>query len=1660
MKPEESAPAKNVTGNRRRRGIALVTIISVIAILTVLTVAIISLSDSERKSSVRYADGEFARNLGDAAVNVVMGQVWEGTRQESTSERSIWASQPGAVRKYNANGSFLRGYKLYSDDAMVVSGPERQMIDDTPDVLWREKSAKWVDLNEPVIRPDGTDSDNLPEVTFPIVDPRAFVRTDFVSGKNNPNSPNIEGFQYQRQIGSTNIDWVVDATSHTDVNARLPMPVQWLYMLKDGSLGHMVDSGSGAATTYTFTGPTGAVATVDNPIVGRIAFWGDDESSKLNINTASEPTYWGSPIAYHDRELEWAVSQPTRFEYQRYPGHPATVALSTVLLPNTDLDPYGKSAAIKGQMLAKKERIYEIMPKINSGGSKAGAVPFWAMVDPKYAGTREFRVDVSSSLRERLYATVDELLFSQRVQGGERLTQDNTPGASVALFGEHGDQEKALERTRFFLTAQARSPEITMFGTPRVAMWPVANERSIGPMRGDAKEYRTVFDNLIAYCATLGAQPTGSNPGNTYFFRRADSTSATRDVEEIPRNRQLMEYVYSLFGRDFPSGGQAARSFQDKYGADAPQIITEIFDYIRSTNLNDGVLSPSRSQLLADPYRVNSLNTKQRLQRRDELLTSTRTYTSPRASTNRGVTFTTSGGATGTDNEQITTSAYPGHGTVVPLQTTIGGQSTRGFGRFPVLSEVGFHFICTGDGKNDNGSWRIRNADGSPSANPADISGGRTAVKLSNDPLGDSGANAILDGNNMATNPVTKVKDIPGRWFSNYPPYPKPNSYGTSASASAGDRLSESMHPGYQPQNWNATLASGIPLAQDERRVQAMLALEMTVPASGYSGLYPDFCVEIEGMDTLRVSGGGGGRGTLLFNTLPGNRRSWRAGGSLFDTTHNRVAGGSVGPWGFTQSRHVKGSVDMPDDPSYDSGLTSGGNTYNGDINYDLVSTFFTVKGNTFTFQGGRLKINIYATRDMSPQNLVQTYTINFDPATLPTPELVVLSSPKEQWQDSLGRISTQERVEAPRWWTFNWGGALNRWKGQPDGTIVRNTPSTASADDWRTLGRFFTTGSAWGARRGIARFDSLVWGRNTNTTPYPAGGVYGDYTKPMPLGPPANTGSAGNSGYLPPDTEAPYGQDVLISMVPKHGDIRLLGAKKDVPESDWEKHPSYGANNVYLAHSFMRFVSDYESGIDLGANLNLRLVRGARYRSSSRPDVPQTTAVVNGVAQRYGDYDNGAATLRDGPWINKPDEGNSGLDNYPSSSSATGMYRMPTAYFDEMWRSAEAGESFMSPNRMVSSPGMFGSLSVGVKAGDPWRTLLFRPYVPGPGGALTHPGSPNYGVTSTATDTSKTPFAGENPADHYIMDLFWMPIVEPYAISEPFSSAGKVNLNYQMVPFTYIRRATGLHAVLKGELLSAYATANADNYHRNPDNTKIVQFDNGFGDYYQFAKWSDQDSRSTATYYSNGTPAKRFWHRNIDLESRASRGGNSTLHQFDARFEFNTAMPAATHGLFRAASQICEIHLVPKKVSGTNPAKVIDASSSAADLTSDGSDASPGTLYSYASMGDFWNPRAITGDNVKERPYANIYAKVTTQSNTFRVHYRAQAIRKARSVSPTTFDPNKDTVSSDYRGSALIERRIDPADPRIPDYAANPSARPLGDFYNFRVLENKRFAP
>ena len=57
----------------------------------------------------------------------------------------------------------------------------------------------------------------------------------------------------------------------------------------------------------------------------------------------------------------------------------------------------------------------------------------------------------------------------------------------------------------------------------------------------------------------------------------------------IARNRELYDYLQKLTDEPVPGFGG---SFADKYPEDRDQILTQIFDYVRSTNLFDDTLEP------------------------------------------------------------------------------------------------------------------------------------------------------------------------------------------------------------------------------------------------------------------------------------------------------------------------------------------------------------------------------------------------------------------------------------------------------------------------------------------------------------------------------------------------------------------------------------------------------------------------------------------------------------------------------------------------------------------------------------------------------------------------------------------------------------------------------------------------------------------------------------------------------------------------------------------------------------------------------------------------------------------------------------------------------------------------------------------------------------
>lgn len=403
------------------------------------------------------------------------------------------------------------------------------------------------------------------------------------------------------------------------------------------------------------------------------------------------------------------------------------------------------------------------------------------------------------------------------------------------------------------------------------------------------------------------------------------------------------------------------------------------------------------------------------------------------------------------------------------------------------------------------------------------------------------------------------------------------------------------------------------------------------------------------------------------------------------------------------------------------------------------------------------------------------------------------------------------------------------------------------------------------------------------------------------------------------------------------------------------------------------------------------------------------------------GDFDNPPGSEKqDGPYFNKADEGSSG---WGFNSYTTWGLGSPYSGAVPQWGSV--GRSRFNPNRQVPSAGILCSLPAGFDPSNPsitnaWRTLQFCP----------NPGSSNRATINIL------------PPDYMIMDLFDMPVVLPYPISDPFSTAGRVNINYQIAPFSYIHRDSALRGVLKSIDFAAV-----------PEN-QISQYKNGFR---QFNYEGTNGTGPSATnYYAFRYP--------VHL--------NQTLQQFDAKF--------STNGFFRAGAEICSMWLYPALAPNNNGGLTNPASLAWANLASD-------TGGSINNILNWWygNPgttrKGLTGSNKRAEPYAAIYGNITTKSNTYQIHYRVQTLKQTSTAHgsswSTWIDPGAggitDKVIGEQRGSAVIERYIDPGNTNIPDFASLFSAGGSGGgaglgagtntmdaYYQYRVFNAKQFTP
>lgn len=557
----------------RRRGVALIIVLSCLVLLSVLIVGFFTSVTNEYTTTQNHVAGSSTRFLADTAVNVVMGQITtatDGTSEAgSNATRQTWASQPGMIRTYGENPGQGNAYKLYSSGKMVV--PENtvkaEMAADVP-VDWNTNAALFTDLNAPVI--DANQSLRFPILNGNVKALSVNSTSVLTYDDDNNGKPDIEGFSVdQASIPHYKTGEPISAT-----NNPVAMPARWIYVLKDGTL---VSPDAGSSTQATFSGVT--KPTKENPISGRIAFWTDDESSKLNINTASEGSYYAFPhfntatdISSSRKTFGYAISPPAFREFNRYPGHPASTSLSVAL--GNWMDQSGgnviptaySSSSADTNFLTSLEKYMRLAPRTEFGGSKAGTHPgLISTSGGNYSGM--------PAISDRLYASSDEVIFSP-----PRLTETEVQPLL------NSDSEKPLEKLQFFLTASSRAAEVTPFNTPKISMWPqwqaLAERTSQGANAHSATMKAAA--RLLAFCSSFGMASSSPSGKNEYFFQRLDANSWKSGTIDwgIPRNQELAKYLSQLGSNKVPGYGG---SFLSKYGQNSlNSLIVQTFDYIRS----------------------------------------------------------------------------------------------------------------------------------------------------------------------------------------------------------------------------------------------------------------------------------------------------------------------------------------------------------------------------------------------------------------------------------------------------------------------------------------------------------------------------------------------------------------------------------------------------------------------------------------------------------------------------------------------------------------------------------------------------------------------------------------------------------------------------------------------------------------------------------------------------------------------------------------------------------------------------------------------------------------------------------------------------------------------------------------------------------------------
>jgi len=1492
--------------SKQKQGVAILTVLAIITLMTVLVVSFFNMAQSSKATAKGSVEIQRVTTLKDTIINLVIAQFREASRLAPVGSKPreiiTWTSQPGAIRTFSGTDvSKNRLFKLYSSAVPQIAdirpGATESLItqinaDNASD--WADRPDEYTDMNRPVYTSATGDqaSSNTSATTqegfsYPIADPRAYNGGDGVADR----QKNVEGFSYGPLSGSKNIAGV-DATQ-----GQLAMPVRWIYLLQDGTLGYLNNS-----KEFTpLSGSDSGDVSKSNPIVGRLAWWTDDESCKINVNTASVPAAWDTPRTTSLEDQWLAERQPLAGEYQRYPGHPATTDLSAVFYPNRRWVPPALAAILgnsapggKMTLLAKDDavRIWNLAPFIVGDDKEtSGSLGTQGGIQ----GTPANLPNIGVSDDDHIFTSMDEVYFKASITGNRSLNN-----ARNNLYSEGGDQQleflKRLEKSQFFLTHKSHSPEMTNQGFPRVSMFPMDSKA--------VDQLKTPTANLPAgvspYDVTLGLNSTIGNPlktnitgGNAYFFQRADPTSRHYEFYQNTqaRNFEVLRYLKQLSKLPIPGYPDAVKISPTPTSASAEDP--------------DGLSFASKYPPAADPSGLKLVGS---------------------------VDNTVNSVTDSSDRTQILVNML---------------DYTRSINVQPAFVDPGSRY--------DGGNGQVTGICGCGQFSGDDASGARHTACMEFKTATRSPRGA---GKRYGPSEFAIVVNVAGKKVGN----------GNNAQFFGQFKtLFDQMDPASKAA---VNKSSGTAYAVEIGFIAAAFN-----PKLGFGNAFP------AGGIGIQATGGGDGSATSAGAQLP--------------------------------IRYTNGNIQLTISTQSQYAIINESNRRMAQNNGSKTNGVLPIGG----MGGARLWLN-----ENAPGNIASAtpfaVVVPENSANLPLSLVIDPGTPI--------RISTQDNATG--------GGNLTQVTElllPTDFLTGMNLPVGTKSLSQLAV-EWFKSPAAFPGQQVVIRSMVLPHGDyRLVTTPsriesdvYVPAANYKQSPRQFSFfelnerpDNRSNPFSSFQSSYGLLNQR--YVRDFILPKAANENGAALTALPLPLPDADRMrksnpngkfKWNSQGAPDAGYTDPLLNIRANVQGGTNPAitfAKQDEKIIESSSI-SEERRDIfshgrrdgrKLSNNRGSSDPSETGDFDTGIAGTPDGPYMNYPDEGDR-------------RKTMSEAYFKKIFtygpRAATEGISgqTVSPNFLVRSPVDFGSVPTGIMSRVPWQTLRFRP---DPG--MNDPSKKMSSIESTPP--KGLPFANFcGPKDHFFLDMFWMPVVEPWSISEPFSTKGTINLNQQILPFMNIKRTTALYALMRGERMCAIPNTAAKRYKNlSPSGEPAGEQDPS---YRRFI-----NPRETVRQYT------RRYEKGVDPEGFG--------------LPFN---------VFRSASEICETWLVPEPEGVVTLEDVI------------------GTVSSNGERSGFWEEHKLTGDNLRERPYANLYPRVTVRSNVFKLHMVAQTLQKATSENVKSFDSTKDSVTAEWRGSCLIERSIDPRDDLLnnKDYTKlntvtlDPKVTPKLDvYYTYRVTEVKQ---